>query len=280
MNRKSSTGFQSSSPVCCIGGWLNCPCAPLRIIGPMNPGINVAITTNQSVDITSSFETRIWIQPDTIAMPNLTDRDVGGARLINQCSSPTAIFRSSHCNHVEGIKGSMQRYVISCREPNSVTKWYESNRGTTHHSPQIPDEQESCEPDEICVNSFERKTHSTAVARCVKKVDFRSIRGNSIFRLGNQTASMILSQEDGSQPMEAGFLEAAYAGNGAIAQDSLGSKSRSCHDCVELSTPQLEPDTNILDLQADTEYEIDILTGASLIGIAWVIIMGTTAMLG
>ena len=112
LNRRNESwvflGSESSSPCFCLGRWLNCLCAVL------NPGINVAITTNQSIDITSSFDTRVWIQPDVVAVPNLTDRDVGGARVINRCSSSTAKFHFSHCKHTEGIEGSMQRYEVFC----------------------------------------------------------------------------------------------------------------------------------------------------------------------
>ena len=161
----------------------------------------------------------------------------------------------------------MQRYVIYCRPRAAPQNWYDTEgRGLTHLPP-VMGEQGSCDPDEICLNGLWRVTRYSAVARCVKKDDFRVMTGGgggeSDVQLGNRMASVVLSREDGSIPMSADFLGAAYAESGTTYGDSMKTNSRSCSDCSELALQKTAPDTNSLKVEAS------VMTAGAMVGVVW-----------
>ena len=239
---------------------------------PTTPGINVTITNNKSLDITSSFQTRLWIQPKIVAPSNLTGRGWGGSRIISRCSSSTGIFRFSHCNHDADIEGSMQRYTVYCREPTPQINWYDGDlpNGMVHAPPTVG-EQGSCYPDEICINGLWRRTGYSAVARCVKQDDFKILLGGggeSDVQLGNRMASVVLSREDGSRPLGAGSMGAAYAESGQVmTREEMSDMDQMCHNCFELATQKSTPDTDSLKVEAS------LATAGAVLGVMWLAVL-------
>ena len=240
----------------------------------MSPSINVTITNNRSLDLTAAFQTRIWIEPQIVALPNLTNRQVGGARLINKCASRTALFRFSHCHHEDGVAGSMQKYITYCKEMSSQIV-DEDGAYRIWHEPPVLGEVGYCQEDEICMNGLWRRTGFSAVARCVKKDDFKMIFGDgadSHVALGNRLASMVLSRYDGLTPLGVGSMEAAYAESGPVdpsKSESFEEKPDSaCKGCFELSTPKSAPETDNLKIEAS------LITAGALGGVLWLALSG------
>lgn len=112
-------------------------------------GIITKVTSDNGTDISSQFQTLVYIPPDEeLALPNITDRDLSprfsgpGVRTIDYCHTPGARFLWSMCDY----QGSMQRYIVQCHIPN--------RRYTVVH-PRIITEEVSMKPSKM--------SHSTLV---------------------------------------------------------------------------------------------------------------------
>ena len=130
-------------------------------------------------------------------------------------------------------------------------------------------EEGSCDEDEICLNGLWRRTGFGAMARCVKQDDFRMMLddgGESDVRLGNRMASVVLSRKDGSMPLEAGSMEAAYAESGEVSTEKFDDVYQTCQDCFELHTQKSTPRTDSLKVEAS-------LVTAGAIGVVWLAVL-------
>lgn len=245
-------------------------CALLSTSSPTSPNINVTIINNQSLDVTAAFQTRVWVQPKIVALPGLTGRQVGGVRLVNKCRSATAQFRYSHCDHEDGVAGSMQRYITYCREePESID---DDGPYRIWREPPVLGEAGSCENGEVCINGLRTQIGDNSVARCIKQDGFKVIhgdRGDSPVGLANLRASMVLSRYDGETPEKVDSM--AYAESGPVdpaLMATFGGINKTCEDCFELVTQKSAPKTENLKIEAS------LMTAGALGGILWVALSG------
>ena len=108
----------------------------------------------------------------------------------------------------------------------------------------------------------------TYTARCVKRDSF--LTSDSIKaaknqgRLGNQTATVVLSQLDGQTPLEAGSMR-------LDALDAMSTlQKKTCTDCVKLRTAQLPSESYILTM--DAWLVAEKFSTLPMAGIIWFVI--------
>lgn len=138
-----------------------------------------------------------------------------------------------------------------------------------------------CEPDEVCITT---KRHTTE-ANCVKEVYFTLImnnwngvqtangllnsieagdsRNDPFHRLGNMTASMVLSNKNGTAPIEVD----TFATDAGVTGGQVPMQSDKCRDCMDLETKPFQPETDSL------KTEVKLLTTGAAAGILWLAIM-------
>ena len=125
-------------------------------------------------------------------------------------------------------------------------------------------------PDEVCMPGIKEvwKGSRTYTARCVKRDSFRtsdSIKAaKNQARLGNRTATVVLSQLDGQTPLEAGSMRL----------DALDAKrtlqKKTCTNCVKLRTAQLPSESHILTM--DAWLDAEKFSTLPMAGIIWFVI--------
>ncbi len=86
--------------------------------------------------------------------------------------------------------------------------------------------------------------------------------GESDVQLGNRMASVVLSRSDGSIPIGADMMEAAYAESGTTESTQMTTKS--CSDCSELATRKFAADVNSLKVEASV---------IAVAGVVWLALM-------
>ena len=192
-------------------------------------------------------------------------------RYLRTCSSNIATFAGSHCLYKTGVTGSMQRYVVHCREeelsyPSTHLK---SNESQTRFHHRVA-ETGACTSDEVCMPGIKEVWNGsrTYTARCVKRVSFRKSDSIEAAKnqgwLGNRTATVVLSQVDGQTPLEAGSMR-------LDALNAMGTlQKKTCADCVKLRTAQLPPDSCTLTLNAWLDAEKS--STLPMAGIIWFVI--------
>ena len=138
-----------------------------------------------------------------------------------------------------------------------------------------------CMLDEVCITTLRR----TSEANCVKASYFTRIMDNwngvesanemvgtmangdtkefLKFQLKNMSASMVLSNTNGTAPIEVDTFKAEAGFSGEVES----TQSRKCRDCLELETEKFEPNTDFL------KADVRLLTAGAAAGILWLAIM-------
>ena len=244
------------------------------------PQLKSTVFSANGSDITSSFQTLVFWAPQPtqiVAIPGLTDREQSGIRSLSTCSSSTASFVGSHCDHQSDIRGSLQRYVIYCRE-NQRGRASDPSKNTSRLSrlPRAWAEPGGCESDEVCMPGAKEKRNGVLsyTARCVKKNAFRTVDWiESVMKKegwGRRMASVVLSRTDEETPLEAKSIEADALEAGAPVQ------KKSCTNCTELRTPALSPKSDALTVEA--WLEVEKLKTLQTAGILWLIVQVVAAL--
>lgn len=163
----------------------------------------------------------------------------------------------------------MQRYVVHCREEQESYKTTKFNESRTRIHQRVA-ETGICNSDEICMPGIEEvwEGSRTYTARCVKRDSFRtsdSIKAaKNQGRLGNRTATVVLSQLDEQTPLEAATMR-------LNALDSLHTlQKKTCTNCLKLRTAQLPSESYMLTL--DAWLDAEGFRTSPMAGIIWFVI--------
>lgn len=136
------------------------------------PIFTTRIRLANGTDVSTSFHTMVYWQPDTPAPSNssLNSRQFNPARRIQSCSSPTARFIQSHCTHARGLGVSLQDYTVFCQElPGPLQDLTDGLL-----DPLITIEEGACGPHELCVDEWWHEDPNETTATCV---DFTAFLG-------------------------------------------------------------------------------------------------------
>ena len=200
------------------------------------------------------------------------------SRPVNDCPG-MAEFRESFCTPELDKAGSLQRYTIVCRETfamvngvetavkNDLYHTYAAIIGAPPRSRQQTSRRDGhCDRDEICVDGLgiEASMRGKRMASCVHTEYFINYIswGNDRQQdldLEGKMASMVVSQEDGTTPIEVDTLEADAETAGAV-------QTSRCRDCVDLKTDFFEANTNNL------RFQTKLLTAGAMAGVLWLAI--------
>ena len=90
-----------------------------------NSGLTTLINSSNGTDITSSFQTFLYIpvDDDNIAQSNLTDRSLAPrqagrtVRSMIGCRHQPSLFQFSQCNHIPNHFDAMRRWNVTCKLP-------------------------------------------------------------------------------------------------------------------------------------------------------------------
>ena len=206
-----------------------------------------------------------------VAFPDFSPREEEDMRYLRACSSSTAEFAGSRCLYKPGITGSMQNYVVHCREeqPSHTSTHLKSNESRTRFHYRLA-ETGTCTSDEVCMPGIQEvwEGSRTYTAKCVKRNSFRtsdSIKAaENQGQLGNRTATVVLSQLDGQTPLEAGSIRLA-------ALDAMRTlQKKTCTDCVKLRTTQLPSQSYSLTM--DAWLDAEKFSTIPMAGILWFVV--------
>ncbi len=207
-----------------------------------------------------------------VAFSDFSTSEEADMRYLGTCSSNTATFAGSHCLYKPGITGSMQKYVVHCREEqlSHISSPLKSNESRAHVHLRVA-EPGTCTSDEVCMPGIEEvwEGSRTYTARCVKRNSFRTSSDSSKAaknqeRLGNRTATVVLSHLDGQTPLEAGSMRLDILG----AMRTLQKKT--CANCVKLRTAQLPSESSSLTM--DAWLGAEKFSTLPMAGIIWFVI--------
>ena len=263
---------------CFIAGILSAPKVPSTIpqdtVNPEPiPRINATVLDHTGHDLTSSFRVMLYHPQAALDLNHsLSGRSAPRSRPLTEC--PTGIFHESFCTPENNKAGSLQSYRIICHVvvPMTYTAGDTANALLTGF---IPDQTVKsrprnghCAENEICVPGRGAATSRSGrlVASCVSTqlfVEYASWdnQGQQGLDLGGMSASMVLSQLDGSTPKEVDAFQidgAANTGNHL--------QKKSCRDCMELTSGEFGSGTESLDVEAT------LLTTGALAGLLWLAI--------
>ncbi len=221
----------------------------------------------------------LYHEPNIMAQRNLTNRQTSLSRTITYCPTPETYFVKSYCDPENWIAGTLQRYTIVCQSSPEIL--WNGNGSPVTKAPQTIRRSAYCMPDEVCITT----NRHTTEANCVKSVYFTltmnnwagvqtanglltSIeagdpRDNPIYNFGNMSASMVLSDKNGTAPIEVDTFKT----DAGLAEGEAPVQSQKCRDCIDLETKPFEPDTSFL------KTEVRLLTTGAAAGILWLAIM-------
>ena len=243
--------------------------------------INATIFDHTGHDITSSFQIR-WYYPEVfannVANNSLSKRQETFSRPVNECPG-VADFRESFCTPEVDKAGSLQRYTIVCRETftmidgvespiqNDLYLTYAAIVGAPPMTRQETFRRDGhCDKDEICVSGLgiEASARGKRMASCVRNEYFIKYIswGNNQQQnndLEGKMASMLVSQQDGTTPIEVDTLEVDTETAGVVQENR-------CRDCVELKTTRFGADTRNL------RFQTRLLTAGTMAGVLWLAI--------
>ena len=252
---------------------------------PVNSHANVTTITNTSalirdsngVDITSTFQVKIYNPPPPHSITNISDKNqlntrqpINGmtqvVKVINRCPNENHTFVESHCTPHENTDMPFQAFVYTCRK--IVDHWGMSG----NYMGQIPAYQsfhDVCQPSELCVDGFGDKQ----VASCVHTALFddymidkdgivKGMLHGEIFDVGKAWA--VIMSKDKMAPLKAKKLG---MDTWSSREDLMkpGRQRKSCAYCAELETDQLQPNVDSLRLEATLMSAGTIAAG----GILW-----------
>ena len=112
-------------------------------------------------------------------------------------------------------------------------------------------------------------------AVCVKKSSFQAPWDTKTGRMGsllleNRTASVVLAEQDGQTPLEAGSM-----GISAVEAEGTAVQEKNCTHCVEIVTPPLSEKAERLKMQAWLEEEkLRTLQAAGILYLVLNVFMG------
>ena len=251
---------------------------------PVN--ISTTIRNHQGVDISSSFEVRIYrlSLEDAVSKahntkhpPHNTTNDLNSrterpktqfAQLVNACP-PNETLVSSHCDQEAGGDFAMQKYVYNCQRTETV---YDDLTGeATGTRPLFRIRDGHCADDEMCVQIEQ----PALMAACVKVWLFddfsidkngmvRGMLGGSTFNLENMHLYATVSGDDKTTPLGMSNFEIDGSTSSKTgAEGSAGEVQRfRCRNCVDLNAGAFQADTNALKVQAT-------LASVATTGILW-----------
>ena len=221
----------------------------------------------------------LYREPKVMAGSNLTGRQVSLSRAITWCPVPATAFIRSYCDPETWVLGTLQRYTVVCE--SSPIIWMDDQGNTATRPGHIVERSAHCEDDEICITTYRR----TAEANCVKTIYFTRMMGtwsgvvspsdlvgttaeddtqNALaFDLNDLSASMIVSDRNGSTPIEVDTFQA----EAGVSGDVKSTQVKKCRDCLDLETEKFRPDTDFL------KTDVRLLTTGAAVGIFWLAIM-------
>lgn len=153
------------------------------------------------------------------------------------------------------------------------------------HATRLLGEAGMCSTEEVCVDSsLGDDVYGVRLARCIDKKAFEllNVKDDSEddnsghiggekrrklvngFVIGGNQASVVVSKEDGVTPLGVGSMEVSATASG---DTSLVEKA--CHDCFELRTKSLAPNTDRLSMEATL---LTAGTGVAA-GVMWVALL-------
>ena len=235
----------------------------------------------------------VYHDPKVVAGGNLTNRQTPPSRAITTCPVPGTAFLHSYCDPETWAFGTIQRYTIVCE--GDIGEWWtetaerfgvgltatEANRAMRR--PSIIQRTAFCRLDEICITTMRH----TSEANCVSIVYFNQImsswngaqsalemvntmvqgdtRHTLNFDLGGTSASVIMSDTNGTTPIEVDTfdVQAGTSGQAAPAEK----QTTKCRDCIDLETDKFKPSTDFL------KTDVRLLHTGALAGILWLAIM-------
>ena len=247
-----------------------------------NTSINATIIDHAGHDITSSFQIRLYYPEATsnhTANQNLSARQAGMSRPINHCPGQDMFLRSS-CTPKHNKPGSLQSYTLACLHTTVVIQGIEfdgesedwpifaSRTGAVpEHQHRVRRRDGHCNEDEICVQGLGVARSSTGrrMASCVRTEFFVKYikwgENEQSVDLAGKMASMVMSQSDGTTPVEVDTFEADGQTSG-----SGPAQTSQCRDCMELKTDKFGANTESLNLQTR------LLTVGGMAGVLWLAI--------
>ena len=145
---------------------------------------------------------------------------------------------------------------------------------TKVHITKFRREEGSCAQEEICVDGV----GADEVAHCVSKEYFVRLaqRGENeqqsaagVGELEGKAAQMIISQVDGSTPLEAMGIDLQAGLVGGLKGGEAALQEQKCRNCFELRTQKMVEGTNFLQTEAS-------LMGAATVaaGMVWLVVSG------
>ena len=227
-----------------------------------NTEIVTRVTSSNGTDMSSNFQTLVFIEPPRDNLSNLTDRQVSWTRDISFCRSSDAVFQYSFCRRHRETPADMLAYTVVCKAPPP---------GRGYFSPRTVIEPGSCTTNEMCVDGptapRSRGRPLPTEAKCVGKAGFlpagEKLQFGKIsnFKLQEhqQTGHLAFSFPDKSTP-----LQARYVGVNTISHNTTNrqiSRDSTCQDCSGLPVSEAGDEIDLLKTQA-------IFQGAST-GILW-----------
>ena len=259
------------------------------------PTINTTILSANGTDLTDSFKIMIYNQPNKSIASSLSNRQPSFSRPITFCKSPTAAFLTSYCKHSRSrnILVRLQDYTVHCQELRPLTSTVvipTSQSSTTDaepflstsepqfvrpYLPPVVSEDGACAPEEICVDGplFSGVAHCVSTAYFVQMIN--KGRGQSdvqeaVGELAGKTARMIVSEADGSTPLEVQGIDLkAGVTEEKVNAERTPTQERKCRHCFELRTQKMAQGTDFL------KTEASLMTAATVAaGVVWLIVSG------
>ena len=248
---------------------------PLESSPDATPAINASalIRNRQGVDITSSFQVKVYNQASRPRISNSTEENnlnnrqtqtlTQVIRLINECYS-NETFVESHCTPDEDEDAALGAYVYTCRK---VVEHWRATGEYMGFAPAYQSRHGRCEPNEVCVEGF----GTQQIASCVhtslfddytidKNGRIRGMLNGEVFDVAKAWA--VISKTDQSTAMTskrmgiATWNSAALGGRGTV-------QSKRCRNCADLETDVLAPDMDSLRLEAT------LMSTGAVAGILW-----------
>ena len=229
------------------------------------------IKTANGVDITSSFQIKVFHQNATTRITNQTgdsnfnDRRgltiANAVRIMNECPS-NETFVESHCTP-QDLKAPLQAFEYSCSK--TVNYWHALTNQYMGQRPAVRTRKARCSKEELCVDGFGTRR----IASCVHNElfsDFTSDKNGQVRGMTNgevfdaKKMYTVMALQDQSVAIKArklGIDVSGGQGKGGTTQ------SKNCVNCVDLETDLLEPGMDSLKIEAT------LMSTGAVAGVLW-----------
>ena len=236
------------------------------------------IKDSNGVDITSSFQLKVFQQDASPHITNHTEEDnsfhdrrdltmSNAVRIMNEDCKRGEKFVESRCRPNNRL-APMQAYEYTCRRVyphyHALTGQYMGNMSTEKTRYTL------CAPQELCVDGFGSEPIANCVHKNVFSDHFMDKRGQVIGMLDGEVFDakkmyLVMALQKNADPavrikaekMGMTLSNGATNGNGGMAQ------SESCVNCVNLETDLLQPGLDSLKIEAT------LTAAAGISGILW-----------